>query len=220
MAAKKDYYQVLGVSEHASVDEIKKTYRTLAKKYHPDANPGNKSAEEKFKEISEAYYVLSDAKKRKDYDLYKQSGFSQGQGGGYQSAQGFQGAQGFDYEEILRAFRGGQGGGGRRTTVHFGGGMRGFEDIFGDLFSGGRESGGEEEAQSQISSDAAATLKVSKSRAQKGGEVSFGTRDGKKITVKIPAGTNSGKKLRLTRQGGVCQTCGHPGDLILTIKVE
>ncbi len=59
----------MGVSESASVDEIKKIYRTLAKKYHPDANPGNKSAEEKFKEISEAYYVLSDAKKRKDYDL-------------------------------------------------------------------------------------------------------------------------------------------------------
>ena len=220
MAAKRDYYQILGVGENASVDEIKKTYRTLAKKYHPDANPGNKSAEEKFKEISEAYYVLSDAKKRKDYDLYKQGGFSQGQGG-YQSAQGFQGAQGFDYEEILRAFRSGQGGGGRRTTVHFGGGMRGFEDIFGDLFGGGRETdGGEEEMERHISSDAAATLKVSKSRAQKGGEVSFSTRDGKKITVKIPAGIGSGKKLRLTRQGSVCQTCGHPGDLILTIKVE
>ena len=215
MAAKKDYYDVLGVRESASAEEIKKAYRDLAKKYHPDANPNNKSAEEKFKEISEAYYVLNDAKKRQEYDDYKKGGFS-ARGG---PASGWQGAQGFNYDEILRAFRGGQGGG--RTTVHFSGGMGGFEDILGDLFGGGRSYANEEEtAVQEISSDAAATLKISKSRAQKGGEVSFGTQEGKKITVKIPAGIVSGKKLRLSRQGNLCHTCGHPGDLILTIKVE
>ena len=113
---KKDYYQVLGVGEKASADEINKAYRLLAKKYHPDANPNNKAAEEKFKEISEAYYVLSDAKKRQDYDAYKKGGFSSGGG----PAGGWQGAQGFDYEEILRAFRGAQGGSRSGATFRFG----------------------------------------------------------------------------------------------------
>ena len=207
MAAPKDYYKILGVSESASADEMKKAYRVLAKKYHPDANPNNKSAEEKFKEISEAYYVLSDAGKRREYDTYKKSGFHQGAGSG--SASGWQGAQGFDFEEVLRMFRGGQsaGRGGRR--VHFG-----MEDIFGG-------SDDEEESEAvKISSDAAATLRISKSRAQKGGEVSFTMNDGKKITVRIPPGIPSGKKLRLARQGLICPTCDHPGDLILTIKID
>ena len=218
----KDYYKILSVSENASADEIKKIYRGLAKKHHPDANPGNKAAEEKFKEISEAYYVLSDAKKRRDYDTFKESGFS----GAYGQGQGFEGAQGFNYEEILRMFRGAQGagpGGGRRTTVRFGGGMGGFQDIFSDLLSGGRGFEGDEEqefAPQSVSSDISATLKISKSRAHKGGEVSFTDKDGKKITVKIPAGISSGKKLRLARQGNNCPTCDHPGDLILTIKVD
>ena len=100
--------------------------------------------------------------------------------------------------------------------------MRGFQDIFGDLFGGGGENyeNDEEDYSREVSSDVTATLKISKSRAQKGGEVSFATRDGRKITVKIPAGIGSGKKLRLARQGNACRTCGHPGDLILTIKVE
>ncbi len=214
----KDYYQVLGVSEKASSDDIKKAYRALAKQYHPDANPNNKSAEEKFKEVSEAYYVLSDAKKRSEYDAFKRSGYSQGgfgrggqARGGYQ---GFQGAQGFDFEEVLRAFRGGQGGG--RTTFH--GGMRGFEDIFGGFRGGGEDEG--DEGVQKISSDVTANLSISKARAQKGGEVSFEIKGGRKITVKIPAGIESGKKLRLSRQGKLCPCCDHPGDLILTIKVE
>lgn len=213
--ASKDYYKILNVRENVSVDELKKSYRELAKKYHPDANPNNKSAEEKFKEISEAYYVLSDEKKRREYDAYKKGGFSQGYSGG---AQGFQGAQGFDYEEILRAFRGAQSG--RQSHVRFGGG--GFEDIFGELFGGRAQSYGQEEEPEteEVSSDVTAVLKISKSRAQKGGEVSFNLREGKKITVKIPAGITSGKKLRLSRQGNECPTCNHSGDLILTIKVE
>ena len=222
--ANKDYYDILKVREAASADEIKKAYRGLAKKYHPDANPNNKSSEEKFKEISEAYYVLSDEKKRSDYDNYKKGGYSQRYSAG--GGQGFQGAQGFDYDEILRAFRGGQGGG-RRSSVHFSGGMGGFEDIFGDLFSGGGSGsafrgGGHQAGEDlqEISSDVTATLNISRSRAQKGGEVSFAMHEGKKITVKIPAGITSGKKLRLSRQGNTCPTCNHPGDLILTIKVE
>ncbi len=220
MASNKDYYQVLGVKESAGVDELKRAYRNLAKRYHPDANPNNKAAEEKFKEISEAYYVLSDAKKRREYDSFKKSGFA-----GASSRQGgFQGAQGFNYDEILRAFRGAQGsGGGRRTSFQFGSSARGFEDIFSDLFSGGGQrgySGDEEQVAEEASSDIHATLNISKTRAQKGGEVSFATKEGQKITVKIPAGITSGKKLRLSRQGAECPTCHHPGDLILTIKVE
>ncbi len=217
MAAQKDYYKILGVGEQASAEDLKKVYRQLAKKYHPDANPGNKAAEEKFKEISEAYYVLSDAKRRREYDAFKQSGFSQGAGGG----RGFQGAQDFDFDELLKAFRGARGGGGS-TRVHFGGSARGFEDIFGDVFGGGRGYAAEEEVAEvpRISADLAATLKITRVRAQKGGDVSFTTQDGKKITVTIPAGITSGKKLRLSRQGRTCPTCAHPGDLILMIRVE
>ena len=210
MANKRDYYEILGVKENASADEIKKIYRGLAKKYHPDANPNNKSAEEKFKEISEAYYVLSDTKKRQEYDQYKKSGFSQGYGRAGGTAQGFRGAQGFDFEEILRAFRGAQGGGRGRGQASI------FEGLFG---------GGDEEEYSnateipKISSDATATLRIPRSKAVKGGQVSF-TKDGKTITVNVPAGITSGKKLRLSRQGNICPTCEHPGDLILTIKVE
>jgi DnaJ-class molecular chaperone len=220
VAAKKDYYETLGVRENASPDQIKKAYRDLAKKYHPDANPGNKSAEERFKGISEAYYVLNDPKKREEYDAFKKGGFSQGYAGAA-GQQGFQGAQGFDFNEILRAFRAQQGGGGGQQRASFGGGARGFEDVFGDIFGGGRQQGRqEEEAESEAAVDENATLRISKARAQKGGEVSFTARNGNKITVKIPAAIVSGKKLRLTRQGNECPTCHHPGDLTLTIKVE
>ena len=217
----KDYYKILGVSESASPDDIKKSYRNLAKKYHPDANPNNKSAEEKFKEISEAYYVLSDSKKRRDYDSFKSSGFSQRAGGG--SAQGFQGAQGFDYDEILRMFRGAQGGGGAgggHFRVHRSGPMNIFEGLFGSGGPEGYEEADEGSASEKISSDLTATLNIPRSRAQKGGEVSFVLSTGKKISVRIPAGITTGKKLRLARQGNICPTCDHPGDLILTIKVE
>lgn len=218
MAAQKDYYKTLGVADTASADEIKKAYRDLAKKFHPDTNPNNKSAEERFKEISEAYYVLNDAKKRREYDAFRKSGFSQA----YGSGGGFQGAQGFNFEEILRAFKGARTSSSGSTRVHFGGNMGGFEDVFSDLFGGGyARSGGYAAApDEEIAVDAHATLKISKARAQKGGDVSFTTREGKRITVKIPAGITSGKRLRLARQGDDCPTCHHPGDLILTIKVE
>ena len=98
--SQKDYYQALGVQEKASPEEIKKVYRKLAVKYHPDKNPGNKEAEARFKGISEAYYVLSDPKRRAQYDQMRQ--FGGGPGGN------FAGSQGFDFEELLRQFGGGR----------------------------------------------------------------------------------------------------------------
>ena len=116
MASKRDYYEVLGVDKSASDADIKKAYRKVAKKYHPDTNPGNAEAEEKFKEAAEAYEVLSDAEKRQKYDQFGHAAFDQtagGYGGG-----GFGGFDGFD----------------------FGGGFGGFGDIFGDFFGGGGSS--------------------------------------------------------------------------------
>ena len=108
MAQKRDYYEVLGVDKKASLDDIKKAYRTLAKKYHPDLNPGDKEAEEKFKEVNEAYEVLSDETKRSQYDQF---GFAGDQASGFQGFEGFQGTDPFD---IFSRFFGGSFGGGRR----------------------------------------------------------------------------------------------------------
>ncbi len=127
-AAKRDYYEVLGVGRTATADEIKKAYRKLAVQYHPDKNPGDKQAEEKFKEISEAYEVLSDQEKRQRYDQFGHASFGPGAGG---SSGGFQGGfEGIDLEEALRTFMGAFGGGGGG-----GGGS-----IFDDFFGGGRRS--------------------------------------------------------------------------------
>ena len=112
---KRDYYEVLGVSKSATDDELKKAYRKLAKKYHPDTNPGDKEAEAKFKEASEAYAVLSDAEKRRQYDQFGHAAFEQGGGG----AGGF---GGFDFNAADMGDI--------------------FGDIFGDFFGGGRSSRG------------------------------------------------------------------------------
>lgn len=122
---KKDYYEVLGLSRNATADEIKKAYRKLAVQYHPDKNPGNVEAEERFKEISEAYEVLSDPEKRERYDRFGHQAFGPGRGAG------FGGFQGIDLEEALRTFMGAFGGGG---------------GIFDDFFGGGRRRGSRPEA--------------------------------------------------------------------------
>ena len=106
MADKRDYYEVLGVSKSASADEIKRAYRSLAKKYHPDMNPGDAEAEAKFKEVNEAYAVLSDEEKKAKYDQYGHAAFDPAAGGGYGGG-GFGGFEGFDFGDIFSSFFGG-----------------------------------------------------------------------------------------------------------------
>lgn len=222
--SQKDYYQVLGVQEKASAEEIKKVYRKLAVKYHPDKNPGNKEAEVRFKGISEAYYVLSDPKRRAQYDQMRQFGGGTGSN--------FAGSQGFDFEELLKQF----GGGRSRPTGQY----SSFGDIFEELFGGAQErtgsfrqrrgpggtvyeyyQGGASAAEEHAPKvDLLVNLNVSREKAEKGGRVTFRTPEGTALSVTIPPHTRTGQKLRLTRQGRACPTCHHPGDLILQIKVS
>ena len=115
MADKRDYYEVLGVQKSASEDDIKKAYRKLAKQYHPDLNPGDKNAEAKFKEVNEAYEVLSDSDKRARYDQFGHAGVDPNFGGGAGGGNPFQGA-GFDFTDIFDSFFGGGFGGSSRRA--------------------------------------------------------------------------------------------------------
>ena len=126
MAEKRDYYEVLGVAKNATADEIKKAYRKMAIKYHPDKNPGDKAAEEKFKEAAEAYDVLSDADKRAKYDQFGHSMGPQGFGGG--GAGGYYSSGGMSMEDIFAHF-----------GDIFGGRMGGFGDAFGGFGGGGAQ---------------------------------------------------------------------------------
>jgi DnaJ-class molecular chaperone len=219
--ANKDYYKVLGVSEGAAPDEIKRAYRSLALKYHPDRARGDKKqAEEKFKEVSEAYYVLSDEKRRQQYDAFRQ-------GYGAYAGEDFARAQGFNFDEILKAFTG-SGRGSRRSS--FGDSdFDGIFDIFRHMRSGGATytyvyngndaPGGYARAHARTDTDIHATLQVPAAVAQRGGEAVFSYK-GKKITLRIKPGTQNGQKLRIRGQGQICPHCRHSGDLILTIKLK
>jgi curved DNA-binding protein len=203
--AETDYYKMLGVKKTASETEIKKAYRKLAMKYHPDHSKGDKSAEETFKKISEAYAVLSDKEKRKQYDTFGSAGFQQR----YSQEDIFKGS---DFESILSELFGGSG--------RFGGGGKGTRFSF----DGGGPFGGYQRKQqaqpkgSDLEYEIALTLEDVAAGTQK--IVSFQHKGrSEKITVKIPKGMISGKKLRIAGKGEPSPYGGPAGDLYIKSKV-
>ena len=211
----KDYYKVLGVERNASDKEIKSAYRKLARKHHPDVNPGDKGSEDKFKEVSEAYEVLSDTDKRAKYDQFGQyweqggsAGPQGGPGGGY-------GDFTFDFGNFGQ---GGSGGGG------FSEGSSGFSDFFEMLFGGGMggpQAGGRRQSahhqQHPKGQSIESELEISLEDVFNGAQKAF-VLSGKRIEVTIPKGVKDGQKIRLANQGA--QGIGGRGDLILKIKVR
>lgn len=215
-----DYYKTLGVEKTASSEELKKAYRKLALKYHPDRNQGNKEAEEKFKKVSEAYAVLSDKEKRQQYDTFGSSGFQQR----YSQEDIFQGV---DLGEILREFGINFGGGGRgRTTFRTTRGGSPFDDLFG-VGGGGFERGANtgydprQAGQQMKGNDITLELAVTLGEVLTGTEKTIALGRGaaaEKVSVKIPAGIEDGKKLRISGKGSPSPMAGPPGDLYLLIK--
>ncbi len=206
-----DYYEVLGVEKGSPDKEIKKAYRKLAMKYHPDRNKGDKEAEEKFKKLSEAYAVLSDPEKRKQYDTYGESGFQQR----YSQEDIF---RGFDLGDILKEFGLGGRGGSFRAS-----GSQGspFEAFF--YQSGGPGGAGRAAQQPVKGSDQTYELSVSLSEVLSGSEKTISLRRENKtenVSVKIPKGIKAGQKLRLTGKGSPSPYGGPPGDLFLIIKEQ
>lgn len=200
----KDYYQVLGVDRSADVKTIRKAYRKLAKEYHPDHNPDNVAAEEKFKEISEAYEVLSDQEKRQKYDQFGHD---------------YQGHSGSDFDPSSYGFDSGgfSNAGGNYSdffNMFFG------DDLFGNM--GGRGGRSTRNAQTVKGQDVEATMHLSIEEAYHGGKRTFTLHGAGRssITVSVPKGIVSGEKMRLKGKGEPSPYGGNSGDLILKIEVD
>lgn len=207
MAGKRDYYEVLGVSKNASDDEIKKAYRKLAIKYHPDKNPGDKEAEAKFKEVSEAHEVLSDKQKRARYDQFGHAGVGGAGGNGFGGANGNP-FSGFNFN-------------GQEFHFDFGGAGSGnpLEDIIGSMFGFG--GGGFNGARRpRRGADYRTSVTINFKDAVFGVEKSI-TIDSKTIKLKIPAGIDDGQSIRLTGRGGEApEKDGVRGDLYVQVRVR
>jgi curved DNA-binding protein len=201
--AQVDYYKALGIEKGASADDIKKAFRKLAVKYHPDRNPDNKVAEDKFKEINEAYAVLSDPEKKQKYDTYGSSGFHQQ----YSQEDIF---RGFDFGNAYKDMGGGFSGGGA-------------EDIFSRLFGGRGGGRGGFQSGPQRGADQEMELTITFRDAAQGAERQIAFRRGsqrEELKVKIPAGVDNGSRIRITGKGGQGDSGGPAGDLFLVVRVQ
>lgn len=216
-----DFYKTLGVSEDASESDIKKAYRKLSRKYHPDLNPDDKQAEKKFKEISEAYDVLSDKKQREEYDQIRRYGAS-GMGGFGAGAGGFGGGNGYttfttgggagiNIDDLLGGLFGGSAGGSRRrsagfTSADFGG--------MGSGMGGGMGRGGFGGAQHAAPEESTTSTRITLAQAYTGANVTVFLSDGSHTEARIPAGIKDGQKVRLRGKGL------RGGDLKVTVRVS
>lgn len=216
-----DFYKTLGVSEDASESDIKKAYRKLSRKYHPDLNPDDKQAEKKFKEISEAYDVLSDKKQREEYDQIRRYGAS-GMGGFGAGAGGFGGGNGYttfttgggagiNIDDLLGGLFGGSAGGSRRrsagfTSADFGG--------MGSGMGGGMGRGGFGGAQHAAPEESTTSTRITLAQAYTGANVTVFLPDGSHTEARIPAGIKDGQKVRLRGKGQ------RGGDLKVTVRVS
>lgn len=208
----KDYYQILGVPKNADEKDIKRAFRKLARQYHPDKNPNNKAAEERFKEINEAYEVLGDAGNRSKYDQLGRNYHRFRQGGGN--------AEGFDFSQW---FAGGNPGGQRgqqQVNVEdlFSGGG-GFSDFFSSIFGNraaqGRSASPGQRFQQPANRDVEQTVTITLAEAYQGTTRSLSFEGGEPFTAKIPAGAKTGTKVRLRGKAA-----GGAGDLFLVVQVE
>ena len=217
----KDYYSVLEVSRTATPEEIKKAYRKLAMKWHPDKNPGDKKAEEKFKELSEAYEALSDPQKRDMYDQYGFTGSQQGRGGPGGFGQG--------------GFGGAAGGFGQGGFNRGGPGGENFQDMFGDIFgdifgpAAGRRGGfsGKGAPRKVRGADLRYTLNIALEDAALGVEKTISyirnranKEETAKLSVKVPAGVKHGQRLRLAGEGDGSPADGPAGDLFVIVNIQ
>ncbi|MBN2471785.1 MAG: J domain-containing protein [Anaerolineae bacterium] len=202
----KDYYEVLGVGRDASQKDIKRTYRKLARKYHPDVNPGDKAAEERFKEINEAHEVLGDEEKRKQYDRL---------GSQYQQWQRSGGQGSVPWEDIFQQ----AGGGGAQYDFS---GSDSFMDILNAFFSGGM-GGTRQQARQRTAPvkgrDIEQEVLITLEEAYSGTRRDF-NRNGRRLSVNIPPGARTGTRVRVSGKGESGYSGGPPGDLYLVVKVK
>ena len=209
----KDFYHVLGVSKDVSDADLKKTYRKLARKYHPDSNPGDAKAEATFKEISEAYSVLSDTQQRQEYDQIRAMG-----SGARFTAPGSAGGTSGGFDDVF----GGMFGGGQRGYTFQQGGN--FDDVLGGLFGSGRfgatTGGFRGYGGPTRGRDITARTTIDFVTATRGETVSLQGADGKPIKVKVPAGVADGQKIRLRGKGEASPDGGSAGDIVLTVSVR
>jgi len=206
----KDFYKILGVSKDVSEADLKKTYRKLARQFHPDSNPGDAKAEARFKEISEANSVLSDPELRKEYDQVR------AMGSGARFTSGGRPGQPGGFEDVF----GGMFGGGQRGAQ----GGAGFDDLLGGMFGGGgfgQSTGGFRGAGGPMRGrDVTTGVTLDFMTAIKGDTITLQAGEGKPITTRIPEGVADGQKIRLKGKGEASFDGGTAGDLVLTVTVR